>query len=233
MRPQLTDKIIPSLDLGIISAVRKSANPLCGRKKNNSSQKVTSGTIFHVSRWSGPWFPMAVRLNPYPIKHSMKKSIRLILLLPLFALAGVSAEEPAAKGFRFPGGEAEAGRDAFIKLNCIQCHSVVKTEFPALKATRRLELRLASEMRFVKKYEDIITAITNPKHVLTEHFRELLAKNELEGSIEPLMPDLTKDMSARQLMDIVTFLDQAYSKSLPDYRGKGASPSVGASSASP
>ena len=40
-------------------------------------------------------------------------------------------------------------------------------------------------------------------------------------------------MRARQLMDSVTLLDQAYSKSLPDYRGKGASPSVGASSASP
>lgn len=150
--------------------------------------------------------------------------MRLILLIPLFALtsglAVVSAEEPVAKGFRFAGGEAEAGRDAFIKLNCIQCHSVAKTEFPALKATRRLEMKLASKGRFVKKYEDLITAITNPKHVLNERFRELLAKNEVEGSIEPLMPDLTKDMSVRQLMDIVAFLDQAYSKSLPDYRGK-------------
>ena len=134
-------------------------------------------------------------------------------------LSGVSAEERAAKGFRFAGGEAEAGRDAFIKLNCIQCHSVAKTEFPALKVTRRLELQLASEVRFVKKYEDLITAITNPRHVVNEHYRGLLAKNELEG-IEPLMPDLTKDMSVLQLMDIVAFLDQAYSKSLPDYRGK-------------
>jgi hypothetical protein len=154
----------------------------------------------------------------------MKKPLPLILLFPLLALTSgpalVSAEEPAAKGFRFNGGDAEAGRDAFIKLNCIQCHSVAKTDFPALKATRRIELNLAGEGRFVKKYEDLITAITNPKHVLNERYRELLAKNQIEGSIEPLMPDLTKNMSVSQLMDIVGFLDQAYSKSLPDYRGR-------------
>ena len=33
------------------------------------------------------------------------------------------------------------------------------------------------------------------------------------------MPDLTKDMSVRQLMDIVAFLDEAYRKALPDYGG--------------
>lgn len=31
------------------------------------------------------------------------------------------------------------------------------------------------------------------------------------------MPDLTNDMSARQLMDIVAFLDEVYRTALPDY----------------
>ena len=34
------------------------------------------------------------------------------------------------------------------------------------------------------------------------------------------MPDLTNDMSARQLMDIVAFLDEIYRNALPEYGGR-------------
>lgn len=150
------------------------------------------------------------------------KKLRLLLILPILlvsGLAGLVAAEPAENGFRFPGGDPEAGREAFIKLNCIQCHSVAKVEMGDLKAARRLEFALAGKLRFVKKTEDIITAITNPKHVITQQYKDILSKTEQQGGIEPLMPDLTKDMSVRQLMDIVAFLDEAYRKSLPEYGG--------------
>ena len=132
------------------------------------------------------------------------------------ALGGLRAE-PTEKGFRFPAGEAEAGREAFIKLNCIQCHGVSKTDLPAVNGTKLLQIKLGSKLIGAKKYEDIVFAITNPKHFLTERYKELLSKAELQGSIEPLMPDLTKDMSAKQLMDIVTFLDSVYRKEQPEY----------------
>ena len=150
------------------------------------------------------------------------KKLRLILLLPILlvsCLSGLVAAEPAEHGFRFPGGDPEAGREAFIKLNCIQCHSVTGADLGNLKSARRLELALASKLRFVKKTENIITAITNPKHVITQQYKDILSKTEQQGGIEPLMPDLTKDMSVRQLMDIVAFLDEAYRKALPEYGG--------------
>jgi L-cysteine S-thiosulfotransferase len=150
----------------------------------------------------------------------MKKPY-LLSLLVLFALPliGLIAADPAPRpgGFRFPGGDATDGRDSFIGLNCVQCHSINKVELPDPKGNRRLELTLANEIRFVKKYEDIITAITNPKHVVTEQYRAILTKAEVQGGIEPLMPDFTNDMSARQLMDIVAFLDEVYRKALPEY----------------
>ena len=151
----------------------------------------------------------------------MKSKIARIVtsLLALAVCCGASGlhAEPAEKGFRFPAGEAEAGREAFIKLNCVQCHSVAKTELPEVKATKRLEIALGSKLIGAKKYEDLVSAITNPKHFLTERYRDLLSKTEQQGAIEPLMPDLTKDMSARQLMDIVTFLDSVYRKEQPAY----------------
>ena len=77
---------------------------------------------------------------------------------------------------------------------------------------------LGAETRFVRSYEDIIRAITNPKHVVTQQYREILSRSERAGGIEPLMPDMTKDMSARQLIDLVAFLDAVYAESIQEYR---------------
>jgi sulfur-oxidizing protein SoxX len=165
--------------------------------------------------------PLSLLLKLHPLNLKMKKSRLGLQLLSACilasALTGLFAAEPTNKGFRFPGGEAEAGREAFLKLNCVQCHTVAKGGLPEMKAPRRLEVSLGNTAGFVKKYEDIITAITNPKHVIAERYKAILAKNGQEGSVEPLMPDLTKDMSARQLMDIVTYLDEAFQKSSADY----------------
>ena len=153
----------------------------------------------------------------------MKKSYLFALLVSL-ALGcgpvGHLAAEPAGKGFRFPGGDTEAGRTAFISLSCVKCHTVANVELPDLKGNRRLDLTLGKEIRFVKDYEGLVTAITSPKHVVTEQYRAILTKAEVQGSIEPLMPDFTNDMSARQLMDIVAFLDEVYRKELPEYSAK-------------
>lgn len=151
----------------------------------------------------------------------MKNPLRFPLLLLSSVVAihslGLTAADPAGKAFRFPGGEVEAGREAFTSLNCIQCHTVANVELTDPKGNRRLELMLAKEKRFVKSYEDLITAITNPKHVVTEQYRAILTDEELKGGIEPLMPDFTIDMSARQLMDLVAFLDAAYRGGLSGY----------------
>ncbi len=145
---------------------------------------------------------------------------RFALVLPLLA-AGLLTALPAAEsaGFRFPGGDADAGREAFASLNCTQCHDVAKTQLPDPKSPRRLDLVLAAESRFVKRYEDLVVAIVNPRHVVTEQYRAILSAPEASGGIEPFMPDLTKDMSARQLMDLVAFLDEVYRRELDGYGG--------------
>lgn len=139
----------------------------------------------------------------------------LVLSLCLLSLSFSSAEE---KSFRFPGGDAEAGQKAFVTLNCMQCHSVSGVKLDEPKGERRLDLVLAAETRFVRSYEDIIRAITNPKHVVTEQYRKILSQSEIAGEIEPLMPDMTLDMSARQLIDLTAFLDQVYAKSGNEYK---------------
>ena len=150
----------------------------------------------------------------------MKNILSFLFLSAIFfapVFSGLHAADPAKKGFRFPGGDSVAGKETFVSLNCVQCHTVSKVSLPEVKGSRRLELMLADEIRFVKSYEDLIIAITNPKHVVAEQYRAILTNEELHGSIEPLMPDLTADMSARQLMDLVAFLDAAYHGALSGY----------------
>lgn len=133
------------------------------------------------------------------------------------ALAPSFAEESQAPGYRFPGGDPEAGLVAFQQLNCIQCHTVKGVALEEPKGERRLELALASELRFVQRYEDLITAIVNPRHVIQEQYRAILDQPELAGGIEPMMPSLAGDMSAQQLMDLVAFLHAAYADSVEGY----------------
>lgn len=137
---------------------------------------------------------------------------------------GSDAEDDARRknvseteGFRFRRGNSGDGRRAFTALNCIKCHSVKNAKLPVSPEKKWIDLELAFETRFVKRYEDIILAITNPRHVINEQYREILNEAELQGGIDPLMPDLTDDMSAKQLMDLTAFLHEVYTRELPDY----------------
>ncbi|MCB1204924.1 MAG: c-type cytochrome [Verrucomicrobiae bacterium] len=148
----------------------------------------------------------------------MKTASIPVLIAAFASLAGlVPAGAEDSKGFRFPGGEVENGREAFIALNCIQCHTVAKTELPDPKTPRRIELNLGGQLRFATNYEKLVVAMTNPRHVVAEQYRAILTRAEAAGGIDPVMPDLTRDMSARQLMDLAAFLDSAYKAALPDY----------------
>ncbi len=149
----------------------------------------------------------------------MKRTpIRQTLLILALAIssAGVGISEEA-KGFRFPGGDSEFGREAFISLNCVQCHSVTGVLLPDPKGKRLLNLPLGEVPRFARKYEDLIVAITNPRHVVAEQYKAILEDAEVKGGIEPMMPELTEDMTARQLMDLVAFLSEVYESAQPDF----------------
>ncbi len=129
----------------------------------------------------------------------------------------VPEKSPEKVGFRFRGGDPELGQLAFAALNCIQCHSVKNRNVPAPAERRRIELILASKARFVKDYEDLVLAITSPRHVMNEQYLAIINDAELQGGLEPLMPDLTAHMTARQLIDLTAFLHQLYEQELPEY----------------
>jgi hypothetical protein len=162
-----------------------------------------------------------LKLNPLPsrlLKFILVTFLGVSVSISLIAQdSPIPIESTKKEEFRFRGGSAERGQQAFAILNCIQCHTVAKVNLPAPSGKRRIDLTLASELRFVKRYEDLILAITSPRHVINEQYRAILSNAELQGAVEPLMPDLTDHMSAKQLMDLTAFLDEAYTATLPEY----------------
>jgi len=130
----------------------------------------------------------------------MKRSVVISCVVALFAF-WIPHSNSLAADFRLPGGDKARGKEVFVSLNCNQCHTVYGTDVNEPKGKRRLNLPLAGEERFVKSYEDLIIAITNPQHVVTERYREILTGPEQAGEIKAFMPDLTNDMSVRQLKE--------------------------------
>ncbi len=146
------------------------------------------------------------------MSNRITESHLLTALLAVFSLCATSAEE-----LRLPLGDAEAGRQAFVDLRCIHCHAVEGAAIDHIELGSRLDLKLAvAKPRFVRSSNGLLTAITNPRHVVQEQYRQLLDPAQT-AEAEPFMLDLTRSMTVRQLIDLLTFLDERYAANQPDY----------------
>jgi sulfur-oxidizing protein SoxX len=119
-----------------------------------------------------------------------------------------------AAGFRLPPGDEEAGKVAFVELGCVNCHSVAGSEqFPEVDEPGKLHIVLGGEVRLPKTYGELVTGVIHP----TESIRPEYRKQIMEQNGGAQMPDLTRQMTTRQMIDIVTWLQHQYKVVLPEY----------------
>jgi mono/diheme cytochrome c family protein len=148
----------------------------------------------------------------------MKTAQSLALFLALTALQILpSCQDPAArmgKGFRLPDGDAERGKAAFLELNCHQCHSVAGVNLPKFEGPAGISYELGGEVRLVKSYGQLVTAIIQPQHIVSAKYLQQVEKSRREGATSP-MPEYNGQMTVSQLTDIVTFLHAHYQKAPP------------------
>lgn len=112
--------------------------------------------------------------------------------------AGKSDSMEAAEGFFLPQGDAQAGRDAFVQLKCVTCHTVNgDSSLPApLSANRGPMLR---KWKGDVACGEVMDAIVSPSHRI---------KGELaEGQLSH-MGDFSNVMTVRQLIDITAYLTE-------------------------
>lgn len=119
-----------------------------------------------------------------------------------------------ARGFRLPAGDSTAGAVTFVELGCSNCHTVYGvSDFDRPPQYNDLLVQLGGQVRVVKSYGELVTAIIHP----SETIREEVGKRYVDIEGNSLMPDLTKQMTTRELIDLVSFLEAHYEVTLPEY----------------
>jgi len=144
------------------------------------------------------------------------KSCLTAALLLVF-LSGCRTYPDEIGSFRFPilDGDIQEGQDAFVRLECNQCHVVDGVQLPAFSGPRPVTVELGGEMYFAKTYGDLVTSIINPDHVLSDEYLDQLP-SEVRRRTNSSPMYMKEDMLVTELIDIVAFLNSRY-RLLPGY----------------
>ena len=140
---------------------------------------------------------------------------RLVMALILVSLAALSACDRDAmmssKGFRLPDGNAVAGREAFLYMQCQQCHTIDGEELPLIPGQEMPYVELGGKVTKVKTYGELITAIINPSHELARGYAEEVVSEYGESN----MYIYNDHMTVQELIDIVMYLQPYYDVVVP------------------
>ena len=141
------------------------------------------------------------------------------ICLVVFFLAG-------CQQIHIPEGDVEAGRDAFLELDCHACHRVRGEDFPAPVASPPLPFVLGARGEG-KSRAYLAESIIAPSHRFARPPRQYVAteppmliseaeyENVREGD-KSRMWDYRETMTVRQMLDLVAFLESKYSPGRED-----------------
>lgn len=142
---------------------------------------------------------------------------RVSLLLLFCCLATFTACDREARmselGFRLPEGDAAAGREAFLYMQCHQCHTIEGEELPAIPSQPPPYVELGGAVSKVKTYGELVTAIINPSHRLAPGY----ARDVVSVDGKSKMYNYNAHMTVKELTDIVMFLQPMYDVRVPVY----------------
>ena len=142
-----------------------------------------------------------------------------ILALFLAALSlTLSACEPestmAARGFKLPDGDPVAGREAFLYMQCHQCHSLKGEELPVIPDQSPPYVELGGAVTQVRTYGQLVTSIINPSHKLAIGYaKEVVTEDGMSK-----MYNYNQFMTVKELTDIVMYLQPYYKVVVPEFR---------------
>ncbi|MCA9395793.1 MAG: c-type cytochrome [Candidatus Omnitrophica bacterium] len=110
--------------------------------------------------------------------------------------AQAAEDQTNADAVSFPSGNSAAGQAAFKKFGCIGCHGANLTGLSGKAPALQFDQNTPDEQ--------IVTSIISPSHTIAAGF----GKGDPENIQISEMPDLWKQMSVRELVDITAYLKQ-------------------------
>jgi len=130
----------------------------------------------------------------------------------LFALLVGCSDPKSGTGLRLPDGEVNAGRAAFVSLNCHLCHTVSGEKFATAPVAGVIVVPLGGEVVRVKTYGQLVTSIINPQHIVSPNYKGKYT----DAAGKSLMPDYNQNMTVDELINLVAFLQSRYKLKLPE-----------------
>lgn len=127
------------------------------------------------------------------------------LLIATLVLGACNDPRPAGQGFSLPEGNADAGKDVYLSLQCNGCHSLPGIPRSA-DSSSKVSVMLGGEVRKIKTYEELVTAVINPSHRILQAF----APQHRAGENQSAMRNYNDVMTVTQLIDLVSFLQTQY-----------------------
>ena len=128
-------------------------------------------------------------------------------LTALIGLVGCMPSPDSPRGFVLPAGDVDAGRQAFIDLQCHGCHRISGVDLPQFLGSAPVAIVLGGESARVRTYGDLVTSIINPSHRLIAGY----PTEQVSRDGESIMPVLDSVMTVQQLIDLVALLQSSYS----------------------
>lgn len=143
----------------------------------------------------------------------MRRLKNLFVLTSLLILTACDTGPRSSSGFRLPDGDAAIGKQVFISLDCVSCHTVDGMELPAPLQPGPVRVTLGGDVTNVKTYGELVSSVINPSHKITRNYPE----EQVTKNGESLMLIYNEEMTVQQLIDLVAFLQSQYKVVVPDF----------------
>jgi mono/diheme cytochrome c family protein len=136
----------------------------------------------------------------------MYRKTAFVLWFAAVSFSSCAPPERSASGFRLPEGSVEAGKAAFLALQCNACHKVKGLELPGPVAEPPVPVALGGTVDYQPTDGRFVTSIINPSHKLAPGY----PRDRIESGAISRMADYSDVMTVRQLVDLVAFLHSRY-----------------------
>lgn len=134
---------------------------------------------------------------------AMRQLALLVLLVMMIGGCEQGPESP--RGFSFPAGDAERGKQVFLYTGCLSCHVIEGIDSDIVFELDK-PIPLGGEVTRVKTYGELVTAIINPSHKIAKNFLPEAATADGKSR----MRNYNDTLTVSQLIDLVTFLETQY-----------------------
>lgn len=138
----------------------------------------------------------------------MRYRLGFLTISALLLLGGAACNSGryTAEGFHLPlDGNVERGKTAFVELGCNTCHKVSGADLPGPVEAAVVPIQLGgqSSRRLSDAY--LLTAILNPNYHLAP-----VSTGEITVDGHSRMPAFTDKITARQMVDVIAYLQSSY-----------------------